>query len=1483
LSIFVEKDGKKTISRAICVKFLVFMALIGLSVFLMQPLQAFISREMQNIRNNLIENLENYTGLEIRYSSIRPAFFGSFDIRNLGFYKDDAPFFTVYRIQINFSLIEFLLNKKTFVRTVILERPSMNIDMGRDRDTLDLFISLIEKREVDINDNTSVQDLADFLPRHADYQIRNGNFSFVDKDFVYLMRNINLNIQEDEGDIFFNGILSAEYRQSGFDNKTVILRTEIGINGTSDDKLQEGKGEVSISYITYLEHDQKSEPVSLFTVHPFSIALLYDDYTLTVKQKDNDEDNSVNYLFQYNTETGNISAEAAFMAFQLSDKINFSGYLRDANHLLNMQINGDSWFKLDNGNSTYNVNITGGNMPAVASSRLTDAFIIRAWGNNNTINIRDFQVSSSSSTARAGLFQGRAGYSGTVGLNPIKPSGNLFFDRFSLNDNSSFTADFNVLSSNREIQISSEIINIANTQLNNFDIFLYPSERDIAVSVSFYSDDDSAVFLDAVYNRNPGQLEASVFLDSMSVYNLSEVTRPFTAASVVPAFSRRFLHNSRINTEVFFSTDFKNFVYNAPSINFNLGQTHGMLSLSGTDKQFNLSEGVIRRDDNDLLLSANVNFSNPMDLVFGVKASFDDLAWHVEGQLLDRATLIVRDPNGLHVYGNLDSSGAMSGYIEGINFPIPVNTGIIYLNFYSTLRYTSMDFWNLDVNRFTASDINAENEMEYLRISGSADQDGARFRQIVLNDSVGVLAGSADFSWDHDFSYLEFIVNITDGYEAGEFYHLEGVLKDEQINVRATLSNLHLNRFTKGNTPIVISADAALSYDSIEYFNANVNLSSFSTKIAGEDVHASVGLIFTNDELSIRNLRLDYGEVRTVLPQLELNREEGIVRAKADFQGIAYQRNFEGKIDLDLNFGRINTWLDIMQASNNFNGTLSVEDIQYGHLRHDKLAFNFSSDNGDISLSGGINNMIRLEMDRDGSFFLGLSSPVPVRGTFIGTLKKGILDSHCNNFFIDLSTLYSLVDLGKEFNVASGFIVGEMDIRGPVTNPEFFGTGRSSSLRLQVPDFISEDIRVVPFNVFAEGYEITFDSAVAMCGTGGGNVEGLFLFQNWAPVIVELDINIPRANPIPYDFNITGFLASGNAAGNLYINVDTIIKNIELKGNLFTNDADLGMNMDEIGSIPDSAPKYSNVIELTVTTGTMIEFIWPTTNPIIRANPEMGTVIDILSDSQAGQFSLISDVKIRSGELNYIDRIFYIRQGSIVFREDETDFNPMFSARAEIRDRVDSGPVTISMIVDNQPLLSFVPRFEAYPSLTQLEIYSILGHNFISLQGEDGADQMQRLILSSTTDFVTQIFASSEVMSQFVFFRQFERQVRDTLGLDMFSVRTKVLNNMVISGVTGLGAMGQPPVDGGVGFSNLFDNTTVFVGKYIGQHMFIHGMLTMRYDENSMVFGGLRFEPDIGIELQSPFVNIRWDFFPYHPENFWVNDNSITLSWSMSF
>jgi hypothetical protein len=293
----------------------------------------------------------------------------------------------------------------------------------------------------------------------------------------------------------------------------------------------------------------------------------------------------------------------------------------------------------------------------------------------------------------------------------------------------------------------------------------------------------------------------------------------------------------------------------------------------------------------------------------------------------------------------------------------------------------------------------------------------------------------------------------------------------------------------------------------------------------------------------------------------------------------------------------------------------------------------------------------------------------------------------------------------------------------------------------------------------------------------------------------------------------------------------------------------------------------------------------------------MGTVLYVSADTQAGQFSLNSDVRIRSGELYFFERNFYILQGFITFRENETKFDPLISARAEIRDRSETGPVTITLVVENQPLFSFAPftsenddyeftrdraRFEATPSLTPLEIYSILGQNINTQENDPAA--VQRFLIASTTDALAQIAASSDVVSQFVFLRQFERQSRNYLNLDMLSFRTRFLYNAIVTTGTATTGIDQTfPDERVTRVGNLFDNSTVFVGKYIGQNMFVQSTFTMRYDESSIVMGGLSIEPDIGIELQSPLFSIRWNFFPYHPENWWFSDHSITLNWSKSF
>jgi hypothetical protein len=380
-------------------------------------------------------------------------------------------------------------------------------------------------------------------------------------------------------------------------------------------------------------------------------------------------------------------------------------------------------------------------------------------------------------------------------------------------------------------------------------------------------------------------------------------------------------------------------------------------------------------------------------------------------------------------------------------------------------------------------------------------------------------------------------------------------------------------------------------------------------------------------------------------------------------------------------------------------------------------------------------------------------------------------------------------------------------------------------------------------------------------------VTGVFEFSRWIPSNFTITIDVEDARPIPYKVNISGVQAHGDASGVL---------ELALQDSVFTITGDLlGENteitLDPAGFNRQGAPPSSQVIvDMTITTGRRIEFLWPNEEfPILQAHPASGNSLRVSSDNFSGGFELKGDIDIRSGEIFYIERSFYIREGTLSFNENETRFEPTIAARAETRDQIESGPVTISLVIDNQPLTSFQARFESTPVLSQAEIFSLLGQNIVGGETTESG-QIAGAFGGAITD----------VISQFSVVRRVERAIRDTLRVDMFSVRTQALSNIFLQ-ATGTAQSGR---DGDSDFSRYFDNTAIFVGKYLTSGFFVQGMLTFRYDDLvDIPQRGLKFEPDIGIELRSPLFDIRWNIVPTQPKKLFIPDTSVTIIWRKTF
>jgi hypothetical protein len=621
------------------------------------------------------------------------------------------------------------------------------------------------------------------------------------------------------------------------------------------------------------------------------------------------------------------------------------------------------------------------------------------------------------------------------------------------------------------------------------------------------------------------------------------------------------------------------------------------------------------------------------------------------------------------------------------------------------------------------------------------------------------------------------------------------------------------------------------------------------------------------------------------MPFFIADRERGTAASEVLVGGNPGGRDAALVLSLESEFRNTDSWLSAGKALESLSGVIHVSQARFGALEADEpFDFVFSRTGDTFSLSGGPKDMIRFRLDGNGSFYAGLSAPSPVRGTISGVLASKNIDARCPDLYVDLPALWRIIPPNSEVALTSGYASGSIEIRGALGDPEFFGAIKGTSVGIRVINYLSRDIRPAPFTAVFEGNEINWGPVPARVGNGAGTAGGWFIFDRWIPSTFLIDISVPEETPIPYSFDIAGFIASGDAAGDLRLSMADMV--FSISGDLTAQDTEMGLNMDRILSLrsEEAVPRrFFTLADIRITTGKKVEFIWPAAGfPIIQAYANIGTKVEITADTASRRFSVNSDINIRSGELYYFERSFYIRSGTITLRENELRVEPRITARAEVRDRTDDGPVTISLIADNVPLFNFTARFESSPPLSQIEIFSLLGQTITGTGGEDPGSAMGRALLSSTTD----------VLAQFQVVRRLERGVRDFLSLDMFSIRTQLIQNAIFENT--LYRINRNPVDRKAAVGNYFDNTTVFLGKYITPDFFGQAMLSLRYDANRTEAGGLTggglslggglvLEGDFGIEIKGPLFDIRWSFMPLHPENLFVNDMAFTLLWNWSF
>jgi len=1484
----------KTLPFRLYAQILIFSALVALGALVIWPLQQSLYRGMAGIRDNLISRLERQFGRKIRYSSISPSLFGSFDVRNISIMgRDDVPLLTMSRFRIAYSLLDLLRGKTLAIRSVQLDSPLINYNTDTDNDLLDLFRTKRSGQE------GSFQDIAAMLPEKITVRIRNGKCHIFSGDDNFGLDAIDFNAEIFEKSLTLDGKWNINVSTAKLLGEPVNFQIAMTANGLCRMDMEDGAAIIIIPSVTG----------DVLSAEPVVFNLIMGDDTVNIYKKPDGLPFDIS--LKYGKDGKNLESRLSCADFKLARIFSFSGGLDGLKQMLDVASSGTALFERGNdGSFSYSVNLAGSAPSDLPLQTETASDAVKAasyevyiTGDEKLARIEKLRFSMPSAVTRDALFYGGAGFTGSVAFRPFAPDGIISLDNFSISGREGLNADIAVNAGDSKINVFSETISVGHLGIAPFKALLEPSENGMSFTVSAERAVDTkhdqpqkrSLALEGSFDQGFQSIDAKLSLDSFFAGELTGLIAPFVKNMPMPDVLMEMLGDTAITTELSFNTDFTQVSYNTPGLFFSgkSGGFSGFASINGTGSRFELEKGQIKRGEEVLLLSAQADFTEPNNIGFSLNAGYQDLSCVIQGTILDGKTVNIQGSYGLKV-SFTSSNKIYSGDIHTEGFPVPFlgKPALLYLA--ARLRYDSSQIWSMDFERMELTDIITPGGLAQFRASGHADQKGVNFSQLYYKDGFGPLSGSVNVVWTANFSEISgnaFLVDNKENYQMAVSY------LNRRLNFQLSGSSMRLGRFSEKANTLQADGDMRLLVDSAGSFNADLNLSSLRGKMHERDFNISAQAYMDSDELTVRRLAVNLNTINGEIPQIVVNNKTGTAGVMGNLKLFLNGKRADGYLSLNANFKPVNSWLGIGEALDFFDGKAHVENFRYGDAAGagaEPQAFDIafmrggaanSGKGNSLVVSGGPRNMLRLQVDNNGNFYAGLSSPSPVRGTAIGNINGNTINASCNDLYIDMGRLFELLPERDDIYLTGGYVNAAVDIRGSISDPEFFGRARGTSLRFVVPSFIPVELRPIPFSVVIEGNEIRFGPISAAVGKGAGSVSGKFIIDRWIPNIFDIDISVPRETPVPYSFGISGFVASGDASGKMNLSMES--KTFDVSGDLYVNNTLLGMNSDEItrsqGNSKDT--DIHSVVDLTISTGPVVDFYYPEFKlPILRANPDMGTKLHVTADTLTSRFSLTSDIKIRGGEIFYFERSFYVRSGLLVFRENELRFAPRLTARAEIRDRNEDGPVTISLIVDNAPLFDFTARFESSPPLSQMEILALMGQSLTGDQNNDSAGANQR---EKALAFVN---SGADMLAQFTLGRLIERQVRNFLQLDMFSFRTQIFQNLVLSRLPGLM---QQPVDRQGQLGNYLDNTTIFGGKYIGSDMFVQGMLSMRYDANKNtdggVLSGMTFQPDIGLELQGPVMfnnynfRIRWDFVPEHPENWYANDNTITFTLSKSF
>ena len=1412
---------------------LLYVAILLGAVFLGRSMtQAFESR-VENLRTEVVQGLETQTSQSLSWEAISPSIVQGVTVYGVSI-SDNA---TAASVTVRLNLISLLWgNPRDLIPTVIVQEPSIRLQTPEQRQRLQDTIAFVQANARGRRDLT--------------IEVRRGEIFAAEG-------NDNATIDGLNGSVSLEGAGLAGRISTRLTARTEVMGEPFTVSSLLTVELNGERGSPDLEANVGFEDIQGSHLV--MDDQSFRIERRSDEISLERIQSDDPLDLSV----IFNVPQRLVTMELISQNYSPDATLQLRGPWAELSPWLATRISSDAVVRIDLDQGFLDSTGT-----LTASSAHPDLPGPLTLSGRYSVDDRELRFPDLTITSGTGTLDFTGGYR----FGDVAPSGTLRARDFAYGPVPRTSGELQLIGSAQQARLASRELAVAGNPLFEIEAHYRPGDRYHSAELTgfFEPNRNSQVTVRGRF-ASLEDLRGEVRLRQVALAPAGELL-----STLVPDFSLPAAVSSvRASGVVRLDRRDGSTSIEVPSVTLrDDANPQRFASITGRyqDRTAVVDQLFLSLGGTRITADGLVHVGTGGTLDFDTVISIDSIPYPLRGTATPDSGLVVYGPDGVDLRITRSDQGA---YVLNARFSdVAIPLGAARMNASMEGLFFAPGDWYLTVSSLRLDGLPAPGGgTSSLELALSFRPEEGQIALLRYADGAGDLAGTLDLSY-RTSTTPELQVNGRIGsFEGNEGYRISARYADGQAALDLRFSESPMRRVS----PRVRSGTASGTVQLAGPIGApqvRVAVETTSVQINQQEMRLRLLAYGDENELRLTNTRVAVGTAAFEIGQLRLDRVSGSLQGDAELLrpelGRRYNLSLEGSTGplprLDLNQLRSQPLTAELQVSIPEADQRSQTEVPFvtGAYRFERIEGLTRLERDDRAIAA--------TLDDQGAFDLRLQTPLPVSLTATGQVRQDQIELTVSGIRADLSMIDRVIG-NDSVSIEAGEARGSLRILGAPSDPDIFGTLALRDLVVGTP--LGPD-PVGPFRstvVFQEKVARLPETQTPF-GDAQVTLDGRAVFNRLTMEQYEVNVTIAGDPGVRVDSTFGPVEVDGYAKGRLTIGGTG--RETRLSGHVQATSTQISLSEGTERNRDDRRRGF--LLDLTVRTNRGVQFIWPDRDfPILRSNFATGQSVEISSDSQESEFSMTGTVDIQSGDVFYFDRSFLIRDGEIRFDEDEDEFDPRLSARAELREVTPEGPVEIYLVAERQRLSEFSPRFSSNPPLSGDEIVAILGGNIF----EQGT--------GDTVNLSTALLSTSDVVTQFGVFRQFEESVREQLDLDLFAIRTSVIQNVLLSAIEPTDAAVQPasPTLG-----TFFDDTSIFMGRYIGDSVFGQVVIQLRSrdmegeieeDPGIQRLGGVLIDSEISLEWQTPFFQLEWNFAPQNPEELFIRDNTFTFSWSFSY